>query len=593
MKHLRWIWRFWQPHRIWLWLLLLFTLLSSAVVLVFPRVIGYLIDAVVELERTLETADVERMIWQYALILVGIGLARTLARFYPATRALLNAHIEVDVRQHYFSQIIDKGYKFFNRFRTGDLVTRLTDDIGGFPKIAWFACSGIFRAVESLSKFLFCVAFMLTMSWKLTLLTIAPLPLMLALFYFVRVALTKRSLERQRIISTTNDALESAFSGIRILKAFRGESEQARRFREILDKRIDIELKLMKLWMAMHNIYMGIQFIGQIIVVVAGGMMVINGNLSLGELTAFFLYVGMMLPPMMDIPNLFVTSRTAFACIDREIEIEDTPGGTEGCYEGVKPLESIEELALDGVAFSFDEGLPAALSNISLRIKRGERVAVVGAVGCGKTTLVKVAAGLLPPKSGTVRINGRPLADWDLASYRARLGYIPQEATLFSESVAGNVLFGRELGGEVVDAALALAQVRDEIIALPEGLEQVLGQKGLSISGGQKQRLAIARALAAGPELLLMDDCTSSLDAENEQAFWQDFGARHPDAACLIVTHRLATAQQADRIYVLAKGHVVGQGTHAELLQSCPEYQSFLTKEELRSALGITSAADG
>jgi ABC-type multidrug transport system fused ATPase/permease subunit len=322
-------------------------------------------------------------------------------------------------------------------------------------------------------------------------------------------------------------------------------------------------------------------------------MMVINGSLSLGELTAFFLYVGMMLPPMMDIPNLFVTSRTAFACIDREIEIEDTPGGTEGCYEGVKPLESIEELALESVAFSFDEGLPAALSDISLRIKRGERVAVVGAVGCGKTTLVKVAAGLLPPESGTVRINGCPLADWDLASYRARLGYIPQEATLFSESVAGNVLFGRELGGEVVDAALALAQVRDEMIALPEGLEQVLGQKGLSISGGQKQRLAIARALAAGPELLLMDDCTSSLDAENEQAFWQDFGARHPDAACLIVTHRLATAQQADRIYVLAKGHVVGQGTHAELLQSCPEYQSFLTKEELRSALGITSAADG
>ncbi|MBN2082810.1 ABC transporter ATP-binding protein [bacterium] len=575
----------------WLWLLFLMTLLSSAVALAFPRVIGYLVDAVNGLSPKTTPQEAHHLALVYILILAGVGLARTLAHFYPATRALVNCKIEVDVRQRYFSQIVDKGFRFFNKFRTGDLVTRLTDDIGGFPKIAWFCCSGIFRAVESASKFLFCVLFMLTMNWQLTLLIIIPLPVMLFIFYRVRMALTKRSLERQKIISTTNDALESSFSGIRILKAFRGETEQSKRFDTILRERIEVEFRLMKLWMMMHNTFMGVQFLGQIIVVIAGGLMVINNTITIGELTAFFVYVGMLLPPMMDIPNLFVTSRTAFACIDREIEIEETPGGTENYGQGREQLERFESIQLTGAGFSYDDKLAETLSGIDLEIKRGERVAIVGAVGSGKTTLLKLISGLLPSTAGMILLNGRPLSQFDLASLRARCGYIPQEATLFSESVVENVSFGRDLAQAQIDDALRLAQVYDEMTALPEGLKQVLGQKGLSISGGQKQRLAIARALAGGPELLLMDDCTSALDAENERAFWDEFTRRHPDAACLIVTHRLATARQADVIYVLDKGRIAGRGSHEELLASCEQYRNMLTKEELRSALGIRRSA--
>lgn len=590
MKHIRWINEVWRPHRGWLWLLVFMTLLSSAVALAFPRVIGYLVDAVNGLTAATTEEEAQRLALVYILILAGVGLARTLAHFYPATRALVNARIEVDVRQNYFSQIVDKGYKFFGKFRTGDLVTRLTDDIGGFPKIAWFCCSGIFRAVESASKFLFCVLFMLTMNWQLTLLIITPLPLMLFLFYRVRTALTRRSLERQQIISTTNDALESSFSGIRILKAFRGEREQSRRFDGILSDRIEVELRLMKLWMMMHNTFMGVQFLGQIIVVIAGGIMVINGRITIGELTAFFVYVGMLLPPMMDIPNLFVTSRTAFACIDREIEIEQTPGGTEGWATGTLKLPRFESIRLKAAGFSYNDGAPT-LADVDLELTRGQRVAVVGAVGSGKTTLLKLIASQLPALSGEVLLNGRPLTDYDLPSYRRVTGYIPQEATLFSESVSENVSFGRDLDAESIESALRLGQVWHEMVGLPEGLDQVLGQKGLSISGGQKQRLAIARALAGGPQLLLMDDCTSALDAENERAFWDEFSRRHPDAACLIVTHRLATARQADEIYVLDQGRIVGRGTHDELLADCEEYRNMLTKEELRSALGMQRTA--
>ncbi|MCH7472746.1 ABC transporter ATP-binding protein [bacterium] len=585
MKYIRWIWGFWRPHRPWIFVLALLTLLSSAVAIGYPLVFKHLLDVLNEALGKANPDISDTTTWRLVWLIAVIGLARSLTNLYPGTRAMLNARLEMDIRLHYFSQIIDKGHRFFQRFRTGDLVTRLTDDIGGWPKIAWFCCSAIFRAVESSSKFIFCMLVMFLMNWQLALLSIIPLPVMLYLFYRIRTVLGKRAAQRQKIISRTNEALEAAFSGVRILKAFCGEAKQAQNFRRILDERIEVELGVTRLSFGMHNIFWAIQFVGQIIVISAGGMMVIRGTLTIGEFYAFYIYLSLLLQPLMDLPNLFVTSRQAFASIDREIEIEMTPGGTEGVYTGAVALKSIDTIELRGVGFSYEDGLPPALEGISLSIRRGERVAVVGAVGGGKSTLVKVAAGLLPPSSGGILVNGRPLAEYSISDYRALVGYIPQEANLFSESVLENVRFGRDIGKDDILDSLALAQVKEEMEALPRGLDQVLGQKGLTVSGGQKQRLAIARALAGSPHLLLMDDCTASLDAENERAFWHDFARRFPDAACLIVTHRLATARQAGAICVLANGRIVGRGTHLELLESCKEYQDMLSREELRAAI--------
>ena len=586
MKHARWIWSFWKPHRGWLVLLAFLTLLSSAVAIGYPLIFKFLID---NLERSLSAGDPAlassttwRLVWLFAVI----GLARSLTHLYPGVRAMINAKLGMDIRRYYFARIIQKGYAFFQKLRTGDLVTRLTDDIEGFPKIAWFCCSGIFRAIESSSKFIFCMAVMLSMNWKLALLSITMLPLMLYIFYRLRSALTLRAQQQQKIISRTNDALEAAFSGVRILKAFTAEDNQSREFRKLLDERIGVEVNLVKLWMGIMQLYWGIEFVGQMIVVVAGGFMVIRGSLTPGEFYAFYIYLSLLMQPLIDIPQLFVSSRQAFACIDREIEIEETKGGTETVFIGVQPLKSVNSIELRNASFRFGPDLPWALSELNLTLHRGERAAVVGAVGSGKTTLIKVVSGLLPPTEGEVLINGEPISSWDIRSYRSRVGYIPQEATLFSESVADNIRFGRDIEYDAVRESLEMAQVIDEMEAMPNGLNQVLGQKGLTVSGGQKQRLAIARALAHSPDLLLMDDVTASLDAENERKFWNVFSQRFPDAACLIVTHRLATARQADIIYVLHEGKIVGKGTHAQLIAECEEYRNFLTRDELKIALG-------
>ncbi|MCK4719616.1 ABC transporter ATP-binding protein [bacterium] len=583
--HLKWIYNFWQPHKAWLWVLIALTFLSSGVALAFPLVFRYVIDF---LEGSLSDATPEVMnavVWKAIWIFVAIGLGRTLTHLYPGFRAMLNAKIGMDVRKYYFSLILTKGQKFFQKFRTGDLVTRLTDDIEAFPKIAWFCCSGIFRALESSSKFVFCISFMLFLNWKLALLSISPIPVILTVFYFVRLAITKAALANQKIISETNDSLESAFSGVRIVKAFRAEENQTVEFRKLLDRRIETEVRLRKLWMAMMNLYQWVQNIGQVIVMIAGGYMIVNGTLSIGVLYAFYIYLQLLMQPLMDIPHLFVTSRQAFACIDREIEIEETPGGIEDQAHGTLQAPSVNSVSVKHVDFRFDDDLPLSLEGVSIDLKRGQKAAVIGSVGSGKSTLIKIVAGLIQPSSGEVELNNRPLSDYEISNLREKVGYIPQESTLFSESVADNVKFGRDISDDEVRDSLDMAQVLDEMEALENGLDEVLGQKGLTVSGGQKQRLAIARALAGKPDLLLMDDCTSALDAENERRFWNMFAEKSPDAACLIVTHRLATARQADVIYVIHEGKIVGKGTHEELLRDCEDYRNFLTREELQAAL--------
>jgi ABC-type multidrug transport system fused ATPase/permease subunit len=590
VKYVKWIWNFWQPHWPWLFILAFMTLLSGAVTLAYPMVLKSVIDGLTEAYDTGDPQLARATILHYIWILVLIGVGRSLANLYPAFRALMNAKLEMDVRDYYFGRIMGKGYRFFMRFRTGDIVTRLTDDIAGHMKIAWFSCSGIFRAVESTSKFLFSMAFMLSMDWRLALLSTIPLPLMMLIFYRVRTVLTQRSLHRQQMVSSTNDALDAAFSGVRILKAFNGEERQYTRFRDLLGERIEVEIGVVKLRMGLQSLYQGTQSIGQMIVIVVGGLMVLRGELTIGEFYAFYFYLTLLLQPLMDIPNLFVTSRTAFASIDREIELERTDD--EAAVSDGRPrlpLESIRSMDLRNVSFAYGEGRPNVLDDVTLSLRGGQRIAVVGGVGAGKTTLVKLLAGLLPPDSGMVLINGAPLAEYDSSAVVSRIGYVPQEANLFSESVAENISFGRDLPDEMVEDALELARVRQEMEALPRGIKQVLGQRGLTVSGGQKQRLAIARALAAAPDLLLLDDVTSALDAENERRFWEGVRRRMPDAACVIVTHRLATARQADVIYMLERGRVICTGTHLELLQNCPQYQDFLTHEELEQAIGMTA----
>ncbi|MBD3237090.1 MAG: ATP-binding cassette domain-containing protein [Candidatus Eisenbacteria bacterium] len=630
-QRLAWLWRYWQPHRRVMVFLGFFTLVSASVTVAYPRVLGAVID---HFKATLGAGEADSRIGQAMLILVAILLARFVASLYPATRAMVNARLERDIREEVFGKLMRKDYRFNNRFRTGDVVTRLTDDLAEFPKIAWFACSGVFRAVESSAKLIFCLAMMFVMSWKLALLAIIPMPFMMWLFYSLRHKIRDYTEGSQKCVSRTNNLLESVFTGIRIIKAFRAEEGQRRRLAHIMRERVQVLLNLMKLEVVLHSMDTFAARVGQMVVIAFGGFLVIRGEMTVGALFAFYIYLDMLAWPMMDVPHLFMTAQQAFVSIDRVEEIRSYEvAETRG--HGHAPGE-LEELAFEGVSFSYNGR--RSVDGVSFRIRAGQRVALVGPVASGKSTVLKLIAGIMGPQEGEILINGRPLDQIEWDAYRRLIGYVPQEALLFSKSIEENVLFGRppaiedEAGrllpgdravrnevarrpGAGVTAmaesgrvgrpgaeqrvarraaaevwarrCLAVAQMEGDLRALPDGVETVVGQKGSLVSGGQKQRIAIARALAGVPQILLLDDCTAALDARNEDRFWQELEEQFGGRTCLIVSHRLATIRRADAILVFEDGRLVDQGRHDELVTRCETYREFLQTERRKEHLGV------
>jgi len=576
-ERLAWLAGFWKPHGRFALGLLALTTISSAIAISYPLAFKEAIDAITQ--GTLG-ARLPTITTFFALILVG----RLAAGFYPGFRAWMNNIIEKAVRERVFGSILEKDYTFFGRYRTGDLVTRLTDDINEYPRIAWFSCSGVFRFVDSASKFIFCVTVMLLLDWQLALLAMAPVPIMLYVFYLARRELGNTYERQQVAVSRTNDLIESALNGIRIVKAFNGDHGQERRLSEVLQERVGIQLKLAKLIVLVHEMDHVVARMGQVIVLAVGGLKVLDGSLSLGTLMALYLYLDMLLHPMMDLPNLFVTARQAFVSVDREREVLAHPVVVKPTEDGAVP-DAVNTLAFDDVAFAYREDRPPALDGVSFDVRRGARVAVVGPVGCGKTTLLRVLAGLLPPQRGTYRVNGRPWTAWNTAAVRRRLGYVPQESVLFSDPLRENVAFGRDVDEARVQRSLEIAQMGTDLEQMPAGLDTAIGRGGTLVSGGQKQRIAIARALAGAPDVLLLDDCTASLDARNEDRFWAELQAEAPDTTVFLVSHRLATIRRADVILVLEEGRLVARGTHDELAGTCETYQEFLLTEARRAHL--------
>ncbi len=583
--HMSWLWRYWTGNKRMLVVLAVFTLVSSAVAVAYPLVFRWVID---ELKQVLGQAGELGRLGTVLLVLAGIALGRMIAAFYPSTRALVNLRLDMQIREDVFGRLMGKDYRFNNSFRTGDIVTRLTDDIYEFPKISWFGCSGIFRAVESSSKLIFCLVAMLTMNWKLTLLSILPLPVMMWVFYSMRNPIRMYIKATQRAISKTNDLLEAAFSGIRIVKAFRGERGQEERLAALMQERRGLFLGLMKVQIVLWSLDTLASRVGQMIVIAVGGYMVIRGEITIGTLFAFYIFLDMLAHPMMDLPQLFMSAQQAFVSIDRVEEIRSfpvtVPRGTGA------ELHEVREIAFENVSFSYG-GDHASVANASFEVGSGERVAIVGPVASGKSTLLKLLAGVLSPKEGRIVVNGRPLGEVGWDSYRRLIGYVPQEGVLFSQSIRENVVFGRPVpnGDEEAWARrwLATAQMEDDLREMPDGLTTVVGQKGSLVSGGQKQRIAIARALAGRPQVLLLDDCTAALDARNEDRFWSHLDEELAGCTCFIVSHRLSTIRRADRILVLEDGVLVDEGTHEELALRCETYREFLQTEKRKEHLGL------
>ena len=576
-KHLKWIVAQWMRQKWFLVLMLVFTLGSSAVAIAQPIVFGRLIDL---LRNILSTPakypqpmrEVDRIVW----ILLMLGLAQFVTGFYPAFRGWVNIRFENFLRMFYFRFILDKDYRFFLKYRTGDVVTRLTDDLSDFPKISWFLCSGIFRAVNSFSIIMFSLIVMFNISPRLTLLSVAPLPLMMVVFYFTSDKLYKNFERNQQAISNINNQLELSFSGIRIVKAFVSEEKYNRFFDTALARRFKTEMSVVKLNAVLHLIYEYIDYFAQIGVILFDGYMAVKGRITVGTFYMFYSYLSMMIYPLLDLPQLFVSGKQAFVNIDRLEDMKDYPSFNDSWVGSEKPTE-LSELRFENVNCTYPDKTQPAIRDCSFELKQGERLLILGSTGAGKSTVANLVLGLLQPDSGQILINGLPLDRIDLTALRELIAYVPQEPLLFTGTVRENVLFAADAAsGEEYGTAVKTAQLEQEIASFPQQDETRVGQRGLGVSGGQKQRITIARALVRRPQLLILDDITASLDAENEEKLWQDINIHYPGIAAIVISHRLSTLHYVDRVLFLDSQGRAHQGTHDELVFGNKEYHDFL-----------------
>jgi ATP-binding cassette subfamily B protein len=597
LDKLKWLWDYYRDFKPILFLLIFLTPVQIVFQVSIPRMIDFTIDyldtGVIPSDKlALWLTEVGNSVsfapaMTFGLGFVLLGLISSILYFIvQSRRAKLNLNLEWMFRQKTFNKITSKGPDFFNRFRTGDIITRLTDDVSENMKLSWFACSGIFRFYEALLMIGFSVAMMITIDPMLTLWAVGPLPILIIIFFISDTALHKRFSRLQEKISIFNDIIEACFTGIRVVKAYVREKAQKDKFETAAVKRRQAEIDAIKMHSVIESLYYYIWQMSIIIIIIAGGYFVMNADLSRGKLASFIFYTVWLVFPMFDIGQFLVKLRQSNVLIDRLMELERvTPmvldNGNEKLDGNLKG-----DLEFTNIKFRFPGQSSDIIDNISLNIKKGSTVALVGKVGSGKSWLINLLPRLVDPSGGEISVNGVPLKKFKLEDLRIQIGYVPQEPTLFSDSIRNNILMGRQgISDEVLSWALDIAQFRSEVDEFPDKLETFIGTRGMSISGGQKQRLALARALVGKPSLLILDDCTSALDSDTESALWDRLHEVLPEMTAIIITHRPDTLERADNIFVLDEGRLIETGTHDELIKNEKGYARIYKRYQLEESV--------
>ncbi len=565
---------FWKRHKVWLSFLVAFSFINTIIALIFPYILKDVIDGI---KLNFARQDLIR----YVIIIGGIGFLRAVFNsLLPYTRGRSNEMYLISERTNIFSKILRKGHSFLSRFPAGDILQRVDHDLN---ELAWFSCSGIFRPIEGIFTLVIALFFLIKINPLLTL--ISALPISLAAVGWLRISPTmyRYYYAWRESISRTNNHLQSSFTGIKLVKSYTTEEKTDIRFVDMLKERVKASIKVIRLEALIHALFTAIEETGVILVLLFGGLFIIRGDLTIGEFVAFNAYIILLLDPMLRIGNYFVSKKRAQVQSERVEEIKNFP--PDVVDEGSTKEAVHKGISMENVYFRYTQDGPLILDGVSLKIQPGQKIGLAGTVGSGKTTLLQVLMRIADPTRGRVKLNGTDMKDIRISGLRSLFGYIPQEPSLFSDTIYRNIAFGRKVDPPMVNSAVKLAQLERFIDAAPKGWDELIGERGLRISGGEKQRVAIARAVLDRPKILVLDDATSNLDADTEKELIKQL-SRTPDTTMIIISHRLSVLSVCDFIYLLDKGKIVEQGTHEELLKKqglyWKLYQHQLMEEELR-----------
>ncbi|MFP3510762.1 ABC transporter transmembrane domain-containing protein [Peribacillus sp. SIMBA_075] len=487
--------------------------------------------------------------------------------------------VERKIRSGFMSHLLKMTPTFYEKNRTGDLMARATNDLKAISLTAGF---GILTLVDSVLFTITVVVMMgATISWELTIAAVLPLPIMAVMMQIYVKKIYKRFTDAQAAFGSLNDKVLESISGVRVIRAYVQEREDEKRFDEMTEDVYRKNLAVARidaLFDPTISIIIGISYL---IGLGYGAYLVFQQAITLGGLVSFNVYLGMLIWPMIAVGELINVMQRGNASLDR---VQDTLS-YEADVKNSLGLESIpnpENIHFNSVFFTYPSSTVVNLSNISVQLERGQTLGIVGKTGSGKTTFVKQLLREYPLGRGEIAFAGIPLEQLDLEDIRNWIGYVPQDHFLFSKSVRENILFGKmDATEDELAEAIRLADFEKDLMMLPNRLETLVGEKGVALSGGQKQRISIARALIKNPEILILDDSLSAVDAKTETTIIENIQNERAGKTTIITTHRLSAVQHADRIIVLDGGEIIEEGTHEDLLQDNGWYREQYERQQV------------
>jgi len=550
----------------------LLIMVSSFLGIPQPLIMRYLVDDVI-LSRQLGLLAVA------ILLLAGILLAEKLTgllqQFYFAR---FEQEVTLDIQQDVFSHVLRFPKAFFDEKQTGYLMSRLSSDVEG---LRWFFSSTIVYIISNILRFAGGVVLLFYLEWRLALGVLLIIPgLVLCIRYFSKKVhvLSHQDMEQQGNVTSQ---LQESLSSVSLIKAFSTEARTVKRFMTQLTESFQISLEQTTVSSVASLVINSMPGVAKLTVLALGAYWVIQGHWSLGSLLAFIAYLAYVFGPAQFLASANLQLQNARAALERVSALYDIiPEENVGAGEKTERLRG--EIEFDNVSFSYDEREPV-LNNISFRIQPGERIAIVGPSGVGKTTLLSLILRFYKPSAGEIYFDGRPAEHYELASLRKRIGYVSQSALLLSGSIRENLRYGNpEARDEEIVRAATVADIHDFIESLAEGYETEIGEKGVKLSEGQKQRLSLARAIVKDPDILVLDEPTSALDSQTEKTIFQSLPSYIDGKTLFVVAHRLSTIMNSDRILLLDQNRLIAIGTHESLMESNDYYRSIVSHQQVQ-----------